>query len=104
MNIMPNSNLIAKKPNNNISRVIIVLIVVTLIVAIVLSGYYLYYSPKAKTTSLNRQMGSTAAQIAAIPNLDTKENIDKFNKLVDEFQVFRKQQEKLINTQLSTLK
>jgi len=34
----------------------------------------------------------------------TKENIDKFNKLVDEFQVARKQQEKLIRSQLDKLR
>lgn len=104
MNIMPSASSIKKTPSHRKRNIAIIIILALLSIGVAVVIYFMFFNSQAKTTSLNNKMESTAAQIAAIPNLDTKENIDKFNKLVDEFQAARKQQEKLINSQLSNLK
>ena len=104
MNIMPNANLIVKKPSHKKRNITVLVIIIVLLLILALVLYSFYFSPKAKTASLNKKMENTAFQIAAIPNLNSKENVDKFNKLVDEFQSARKQQEKLLKSQLDVLK
>lgn len=105
MNVMQNSNQTVNKSNHKKRNVIIATsIVVLLLVGVVLGLYFMIYSTQARTSALNNKMEDINKQMAAIPNLDTKENINKFNMLVEEFQATRKQQEKLIRSQLDRLK
>ena len=104
MNIMPSASSIKKTPSHNKRNVIIAVVVVIVILALGVGTYFMFLSPQAKTTALNNKMEDIAAQLASIPNLDTKENLDKYNRLVDEFEAARKQQESLLRAQIANLK
>jgi uncharacterized protein HemX len=101
---MPNSNAAAMRPSHKKRNTLIAIIAVLLLIALGVGSYLLFFSPQAKTTALNNKLEDINTQLKAIPNLDTKENRDKFNKLVDEFLVARKQQEENLKKQLDTIK
>ena len=98
---MPGSNLIVKKPNHRKAIVLTSIIVAVIAVAAII--IYVFVLRNNKTATLSNKIQNISTQIAAIPNLDTKENVDKFNNLVVEFQTTRKQQEQNLKAQFDKI-
>ena len=101
---MPKSNTPTNKPSHKKRGIVIAIIAVLLLISLGAIFYLLFFSPQAKTTALNSKLEDINKQLKSIPNLDTKENREKYSKLVDEFLVTKKQQEENLKKQLDAIK
>jgi len=101
---MPNSSSIVKKPSHNKRNIIIAILVVVLLIAIGVGIYFMLYTPQAKTTAANKKVENLQKQLEAIPNLDSKENIDKFKQLTKEIQAAQNEQANAFQQQLNSVK
>jgi len=104
MNVMPNANSIKKAPSHKRRNIAIVVIAVVLVIGLGVGAYFVFFTPKAKTTAINKKVENIQRQIEAIPNLETKENVDKFKKLTKEMQAAQDEQWNNLQTQVKNLK
>ena len=104
MNVMPNANLIKKAPSHMKRNILIGVIVTVLVIGLGVGAYFMFFTPQAKTTAANKKVENIQKQIEAIPNLETKENIDKFKKLTKEMQAAQDEQWNNLQTQVKNLK
>lgn len=104
MNIMPNANSIKKAPSHKKRNILIGIAVVILIVGLGIGSYFMFFTPQAKTTAANKKVENLQKQLEAIPNLDSKENIDKFKQLTKEIQAAQNEQANAFQQQLNSVK
>ena len=104
MNIMPNSSSIVKKPSHKKRNILIGIAVIILIVGLGVGAYFMFFTPQAKTTAANKKVENLQKQLEAIPNLDSKENIDKFKQLTKEIQAAQNEQANAFQQQLNSVK
>ena len=104
MNVMPNTNLIKNAPSHKKRNIVIGIVVGILIIGLGIGAYFMFFTPQAKTTAASKKVENLQKQLEAIPNLQTKENIDKFKKLTAQMQAAQDEQAKAFQQQLNSVK
>lgn len=101
---MPYTNSITNPLSHKKRNIIIVVAAVLLLAGFCVGTYFMFYTPKAKTAAINKKVENIQKQIEAIPDLNSKENIDKFKKLTKEIQAAQDEQWKNLQTQIKNSK
>jgi hypothetical protein len=104
MNVMPNANLIKKAPSHKKRNILVGVAIVVLIIGLGVGAYFMFFTPQAKTTAASKKVENLQKQLEAIPNLQTKENIDKFKKLTKEIQAAQDELANAFQQQLNSVK
>ena len=92
INTIPLKTQSPKKPKK---LFIIIIIIFATIILLALVGYAYYYfnmTPAAKNKNISNKVKQLQQQLSEIPDLKSKENIDKFKKLTKEIQAAQQQQ------------
>jgi uncharacterized protein HemX len=104
MNIMPNASSIKKTASHKNRNIMIAVVLVVLLVVLGIGSYFMFFSPQAKTTAVNKKVENLQKQLESIPNLETKENIDKFKTLTKQLQAAQDEQWSNLQNQVKNLK